>query len=270
MPAPNSQSTVNIQTLTGAFDPGGNIPSLQLPSALLLGLGGSIYRSNVPSGVAPSGTMGANGVLAGGTSLPRTYGPSSNGPGIWQAFPAGAVFSGSPAGSYWSIMTSATAGTVFNNMLTLPGPTTPPTQLIPVVDPGPGAFTGLQTVQSFASFVLPGNALGPNGWLIQIAFWAYNNSGGTKTLTYSFGTSAFTSVPTTTTAEYWLFTTNAMGAANAQKHGLRIPALAQATVPNTGQKDTTANITVSLQGTNTSNATDTSVLESWICLMFPG
>ncbi len=174
-------------------------------------------NASVPSGIAPTGTMGANGAVTLGTALSLTYGPSSASPGIWLNFPAGAVASGSAAGSYWTVMTSTTLGTVFNNLYTSPGLPTPPANPIAVVDAGPGAYTGVTSLQVLLGLTIPAGALGPNGVLRVTVKWNYANSAGTKLIAVLFGGSnLYSPSRTTSLSEGQMFTLQNRGSQSIQ------------------------------------------------------
>ena len=158
-----------------------------------------IAQSNVPSCIAPSGTMGANGAVTLGTALTGTY--SS---GIYLLFPAGAVFSGSALGFYWTVMSSTTVGTVFNNPMGLI-PTIPATP-VPVVDAGPGAFTGSIVAATAFSATVPGGILGANGQLVLNVEFMYNLVAGNKTISKQFGGAALASSVRTTSGGHDGFT----------------------------------------------------------------
>lgn len=72
-----------------------------------------LAQCNVPIGIAPTGTMAANGAITLGTALNTTYSG-----GLWLYLPAGAAYAGSLAGFYWTVMSSTTLGTVYNNTYT--------------------------------------------------------------------------------------------------------------------------------------------------------
>ena len=149
---------------------------------------------NIPVGLAPSGTMAANGAVTLGTALGKSY-PG----GIWLYYPAGAVFSGSAAGLYWTVLTTTTTGTVFTNTLAAGSTPTTPSPLVAVSDAGPGAFTaGTTTISNLIGFTVPGGVMGPNGQLHLNLEFSYNNAAGTKTITTTFGGSTFHSLPRTT------------------------------------------------------------------------
>lgn len=132
-----------------------------------------------PIGLAPSGTMGANGAVTLGTALAITYSG-----GIWLHFPSGAVSSGSAAGFYWTVMSTTTAGTVYTNTVD-PTSASPclskPSSPTAVSDAGPGAYTASTSETVVYSITIPGGMLGKNGWIQSVAIFAHNNSAGTKT-----------------------------------------------------------------------------------------
>jgi hypothetical protein len=146
-----------------------------------------LAQSAVPAGLPSSGTVGANGALSGITAFPTTYSG-----GIWLYFPAGAVYAGSVAGSYWTVMSSTTAGTVYNNKLTIPGPLTPPASPTPVVDAGPGAYTQTTATNiSVFGVTVPGGAMGNNGEIFIRKMGVCFNSAGNKVVDSRINGTAF-------------------------------------------------------------------------------
>ncbi len=164
VPVP-TYATDNNGNVTGLVGPGGRRDLATL----------MIAQSAVPAGLPSSGTIGNNGALSGITALTVTY------PGIWLYFPAGAVYAGSVAGFYWTVMSSTTAGTIYDTRLS--GTEAPyiPASPTPIVAAGPGAYT--QTVGSpitICTHTIPGGAMGINGSLTCIPIARNNNSAGTK------------------------------------------------------------------------------------------
>lgn len=155
----------------------------------------------VPSGIAPSGTMADNGAVTLGTALLLTYSG-----GIWLYFPANAIQAGSAAGLYWTVMSSTTVGTVYNN--TLNGATEVPYYVsspTAFVTTGPGAFTGVETEVQLGTVTIPANTMGPNGQVVVLTGWEYTNSASTKTPRVRFGGTSGTEYLTdglTTTQTY--------------------------------------------------------------------
>lgn len=195
-PGPSSSSNINTMPVTGATSAAGKptfflggpnpITPFQMSQAF-----GSIYglaSIATPTGIAPSGSIGANGALTLGTSLILTYGGTGNASsGIWLYFPAGAVYQASAAGSYWCVMSSGTVGTVYNNIYVSPGLNTPPTTLVPVVDPGPGSYTGVTTEVVVFGTTVPGGSLGTTGVLESFHLISANNNANAKTARVRFG-----------------------------------------------------------------------------------
>lgn len=120
----------------------------------------------LPIGIAPAGTVGSNGALTiTGTALAITY----NGPGIWLYFPANALTGSNAAGFYWTVMSSTTAGTVYNTTYT-PGTNTGAGSW--AIPSSPTAFsgtTGAAYTNATATDIValkiavPGNYLGKHG-----------------------------------------------------------------------------------------------------------
>lgn len=93
----------------------------------------------IPAFIVPSGTMANNGVVTFSTNL-----GASRDNGIYAYFPANAIYTGSAAGLYYTIV-NGTSGTIYNNIYTS-GPARIPSTLIPFVCTGPGAYT--QTIDT--------------------------------------------------------------------------------------------------------------------------
>jgi hypothetical protein len=147
-----------------------------------------ILQFAVPVGIPSSGTVGSNGALTLTTALSTTYGPSGSAPvaGAYFYFPASAVYSSSPAGFYWTVMTSTTAGTVYNNTISA-GLPTPPASPTPIVGTG-AAYT--QTTGSLLTPVgisLAGGAMALNGALDGDYTWLSNSSANNKSARWQYG-----------------------------------------------------------------------------------
>lgn len=229
-----------------------------------------LTQVSIPSGIAPTGTVAANGAVTLGTALARIYGPTSVAPGIWLYFPAGALFSGSAAGLYWCVMTSTTVGTAFNNMPNL-ATLAPPATTTAIVDAGPGAYTGVTTKQTLFAPTLPGGSMGANGSLRLFQRWNWNNSAGTKTPAFDFGGTQIVSVARTTTlSDEWFYMFSNRGAQNKQiTFNAVIPAIGSAINFSSTTIDTSAdklaNHTMTLD-----TATDYGILESSFIEVIPG
>lgn len=138
-----------------------------------------VAQSGVPVGIPGSGSIGVNGALTLTTAMALTY---SN---IWLYFPAGAVYTNSAAGCYFCQMTSTTAGTVYNNILT--GVPFVPTVVNPIVSAAVGSYTAPTTIQTLFATTMPGGSMGANGQLFLYSDYTYANSANNKTFTATLG-----------------------------------------------------------------------------------
>jgi hypothetical protein len=111
-------------------------------------VGCEMWRSNIPLIIAPTGSMGNNGALTSGTVNPLIYLKTYT----W--FPTGAIFTASPAGWYWTVWTTTTAATVYQE--TWNGTSEPQAVASPTLwsKTGPGAFTGPTTEAAYFSVSL--------------------------------------------------------------------------------------------------------------------
>ena len=117
-----------------------------------------IGQTAIPMIVPSSGSIGNNGALTGIASLPAVY------TSCFMYFPAGAVVAGSLAGMYYVVMSSNTAGTIYNNAYTGGAPAIP-TSPTAFATTGPGAYTQSTSAVEVASIVVPAGAMGKNGRL---------------------------------------------------------------------------------------------------------
>ena len=137
-----------------------------------------LAQNGIPIILPSSGSIGNNGALTGLTTLPATYA------NCYMYFPANAISSGSAAGLYYTVMSSATAGTIYNNTYTSGVPAIPgsPTAFSTT---GPGAYT--QTTASaitLGTVVVTGGVIGAQGRLNIEHLWdvADNTDGKTCTV----------------------------------------------------------------------------------------
>jgi hypothetical protein len=135
-----------------------------------------LFTVGFPIGMGSSCTIGANGDLSAMTAFQFTYST-----GIYLYFSANAFYAGSPAGFYWCVMSSATAGTAYGNMLDITNPTAVPVaNRIAIVGAG-SAYT-----QSTAGIVclqrtIPAGAFGLTSALTAKSIITNNSSAGQKT-----------------------------------------------------------------------------------------
>lgn len=170
-----------------------------IPGAFAAGswqLSGFIYRAGIPMGLPSSGTFGTNGALTVTTAFPTTYANA------YLYFPAGAICAGSAAGLYYTQMSSATAGTVFNNTYTSGVPTVPASPTTFTCAVGPGAYTQTLTVQPLTTIALTGGFLTANGELEIYQTWDYNGSANVKVLSTTLGGVTLFTINQTTTVHY--------------------------------------------------------------------
>jgi len=161
------------------------------------GLGNTLVASSGIAFIMPGGTpsMGNNCAITALASLPETYANA------YIYLPANAISAGSAAGWNFFQMSSATAGTCYNNQYTGPGVPTIPASPTPYATTGPGAWTPVITEQTGPNFTLAGNAMGKNGSVQFRALAVYPNNADNKTLRLKFGgNNAFAASGTTTTA----------------------------------------------------------------------
>jgi len=159
-----------------------------------------LYYCRCPMIYAGSGTMGNNGALSAVPTLTRTY------PRAYMYFPANVIGAAVPAGWYYVQMSSATAGTVYNNVYTT-GNVSFPVSPTAFVSTGAGAFVNaVSTSIAGFNFNLPGGSLGNNGTLRMQGFVVANNTASLKTFEPFFD-SSLTGQYTLTNAQWFSFNT---------------------------------------------------------------
>ena len=223
----------------------------------------SINAASVPSHIAPTGTMAANGAVTLGTALEFIY--SS---GCYIYFPAGAVYAGSAAGSYYCVMSTTAVGTVYNNTLGNGLPVIPsiPT---PIVAAGPGAFTGVITEITLATLTIPANLLSAGGSINLDIQYLFNNSVGVKTFKEKLGgTIGHTLTATTTVQIRSMKLFKNRGAKSSNYYALVSNGAATAAAPNEINVNTAASWTYVITG-QLAAATDRAGLESLSLLVSP-
>lgn len=138
-----------------------------------------LAQSAIPFILPSSGTFtGGTGALSALTALPVTYSG-----GCFMYFPAGAALP-QGAGWYWTIMSSTTAGTVYNNVYSSGDPKlASPGDAVAGTAISSGATSYTQTTAAVLygpSFTLPGGSLGPNGKLSIDHGWQVPNNANAK------------------------------------------------------------------------------------------
>lgn len=158
----------------------------------------STLQVTTPVGVAPSGSVAANGAITLGTALPRIYAD-----GIFLRLPAGAAYAGSAAAFFWCVMSSTTVGTIFDN--TFAGVPEIPATATPIVAAGPGAFTGVTGTITAISKSLPAWTIPLNGTLYENAEFTYNLTAGAKVFTRRLAGTNLTQVSRTSSGGHDCF-----------------------------------------------------------------
>lgn len=140
-----------------------------------------LNQSGFPMILPSSGSIANNGALTGLTALPTTYA------NCYMYFPANAIAAGVAAGMYYVVMSSATAGTIYNNLYTS-GEASIPASPTPFVTTGPGAYT--QTIGApitLLTSTITGGAMGIDGQLFIYPVWSHTNNGNSKIETLQLG-----------------------------------------------------------------------------------
>jgi len=234
-PGPVTVSTVNTQTPQA-------IPSTVVqtgPNNTLV-----LCQVAIPLIKPSSGTLTAAGALSAIVALPGTYSP-----GCWMYFPANAVATVSPAGTYWVVMSSTTAGTVYQNLLVGIPTILPPAVWIPCTSAS--SYTQVVTSDTVMSVPVPGT-MGPNGFLDVYCNASNDLAAGTKNGACNLGGAmSMATFSQTTVNAYtpsWRRIAN-RGVTNVQVAGSGVGIVAAAGVPVLGNLDTTAafNLTFQLQ-----------------------
>ena len=223
-----------------------------------------LAQSAIPFLMPSSGTFGNNGAVSGLTSMNRTI------PACYAYFPADAVYAGSLAAWYYTVMSGTTLGTVYADTYTNGTPAIPasPTALVCT---GPGAYTQSTGVDIPGPAVtVPANFLGINGELQWERAINNNNSAGVKSYNTYFGGSVVQgSTQTTNPYEGGFGTVKNAGIATRQtsvngQHG----DVGNAGVLNYTTIDTTSDQVLSMT-LKLATATDYAIIESFAMRLCP-
>lgn len=229
-------------------------PGADLGMTLVLSQGG------IPISIPPSGSVGDNGALTLGTATPITYSA-----GIYLYFASGKVYPVSPAGFYWTVMSSTTAGVVYNNIYS-PNTTFPiaPTSPTPIVATGPGAFTGVQTEITALYMTVPGGLMGKNGRINFNFLGAHNNTAGNKTYSMYVGGTLMSALTATSSVSMVVpkVTVTNRGVENRQVAANSIVSGTGSAAPSAATINTAADFVVEVRLTHSSSATDLIGIES--------
>ena len=226
-----------------------------------------LHQSGVPIGIAPTGSVGANGAVTLGTALTLTYSG-----GLYLYYPTGALYTASAAGFYWTAMSSTTAGTAYNNVYS-PGTNLPaiPATLTAIVDAGPGAFTGSTTEIAAIYVTVAGGEMGVNGCIEACIQGAHTNSAGNKIYSVHIGGTQVWSQSGTTSASFGapLVSTYNRGIETRQvTTNVSVSGVSSGN-PGVASIDTTADFTFEIRLRHGSAATDCIVLEYCKIIIIP-
>lgn len=218
----------------------------------------TLYGAALPVGIPSSGSIGNNGALTGLTAFATTY------PNIYLFFPAGAIAAGSAAGFYFCQMSSATAGTIFNNALVTGTAPAIPAAPTPFVTTGPGAYTQSTSLQVLSKPTIKGGTLGINSMFEIYTLTSMRGAGGNKTFAFLFGGSSVGTFVSSSGAGFqnitWLWN---QGQANQQAVivGGAVPGFGVVGAPTRLSVNTANDFTFEVDGTLAS-AADWMVLEA--------
>jgi hypothetical protein len=113
-------------------------------------------------------------------------------------FPVNAIATVSPAGMYFVSMTSATAGTVYQNTLQSGVPFIPAQSALIPCTTASSYTTVTAVLNQVLTIPIPGNSMGPSGRVRFTGIAANNNSAGAKTAQFTFGGGAIAGIANTT------------------------------------------------------------------------
>lgn len=229
-----------------------------------------IAQTGIPFIMAGSGSMGNNGALTLTTALPTGCG----GTGAYIYLPANAIVAASAAGWYYCVMSSTTAGTVYNNQYVstnFSGQPYIPANPVAFATTGPGAFTGVSTAQTAYSFNVPGGLMGQDGVLEITGTFGYTGTTSSKNMTVKLGTATIYSFTTTTAAN--ISTQAFLTVQNQNKTNAQVTNQGGTVGANTAAQvyssiDTTVTQTLAVSGTKV--AADNLVFDAFSAILTPG
>jgi hypothetical protein len=228
-----------------------------------------LFQTGLSMIMAPTGTGASAGAITLGTAGPTGF---WGGP-CYLYLPANCLGgNANSAGWYYTLLTSTTVGTVYNNAYTTGQPFIPGSAVLTAFAGAGSGYTGVTTAQAALTFTMPGNSLGANGVLEMSGVIGYNGSTNNKTVTVKIGSTTVFSLVQATAAnkayQFYIQVQN-QGATNAQMVQ-NTGATGASTVVNTYSSiDTTANQTITVNITN-ATATDWTSIESFSAVITPG
>jgi len=222
----------------------------------------------LPMLLQSSGSVGNNGALTLGTPIPLSGGYFW---GCYMYFAAGKVYAGSIAGMYFVIMSSNSAGTIYDNMYQIGTPRIPDI-LIPIVATGPGAYTQVTTTVDLLVRTIMANSMGNNGRLIHQPSWVFPSNAHGKSVSAFFGAmQTYGKTRTTATQETPLLDLRNRGIATRQFSSWAStagPATSSSSGVSNGSIDTTADVLLYSRA-QMDDPTDFVILESDSLEIYP-
>lgn len=172
----------------------------------------AVLQSGIGIGIPSSGTIGANGALTLTTALPVTYTQ-----GLYLYYPANSIGAGVAAGLYWTVMSSTTVGTIFNNVHAGNKPVAPaaPTAFSGTVG---GIYVQDLTEITLQNINITGGSLGVDGQIRMTVVGSASNNANAKTYRNRFGGSAMMTQAITTANMYRIESHIAANGVSRQKN----------------------------------------------------
>lgn len=220
----------------------------------------------VPIGIGSSGSVGANGALTLTTAFANTN------PTIWLYFPAGACYANSPAGIYYVVMSSASAGIIYNIRLGTDQPYIPAAEVLTqrgIVSASVGAYTQTTAAIDLVSVVVPGQSMGANGILFWIGEFSVPNNANNKTISWTFGGQSANSITASSTAAARYYRMIANRGSTSSQYTSQIALQTTGGAPNLFSVNTDQNQTLLTRG-QLAVATDYVLLETQTIQVFYG
>lgn len=227
-----------------------------------------IAQSGIPLILPSSGTLSAAGALSGITALAAIY------PSCWMFFPANAIATVSAAGMYFVQMSSTTAGTVFQNILTAAGtaltPFIPATSALIPCTTASNYATGTGANVAAAILNLPANSMGANGRVRLTGSFSNNNSAGAKIGQLGFGATTIGGANNTTNViQPVMHDIINRGVTNSQQTIAATGYIASATAITLAANDTTTALSLQFF-LQVATATDTCQWDMILAEVWPG
>jgi len=148
----------------------------------------ALASTGVPVVIPSSGTIATAGTVTLTTALPTTYAG-----GAWMYFPATAFSGTVAAGLFWVVMSSTTAGTVYQTSVVPASPFEafiPTETLVAVVGSNSGYTQTTASDLVLLRTTVPGGLMGPSGEVHYNALFVTNATANSKPVKVTFGGTA--------------------------------------------------------------------------------